>query len=104
MRITRLTIKKFRGIRTAVVLLPRHGVLIGDNNTGKTTILEAIDLVLVPDRLNRQPPVDEHDFFQGRYLPRTNDPAAKVSADGEAEDGAGHGPTPGSCVWRAGQA
>ncbi|MBK8133035.1 MAG: AAA family ATPase [Gammaproteobacteria bacterium] len=92
MRITRLTIKKFRGIRTAVVLLPRHGVLIGDNNTGKTTILEAIDLVLGPDRLNRQPPVDEHDFFQGRYLPRTNDPAAKESADGEAEVGAAQAP------------
>ncbi len=43
-------------------------MLVGDNNTGKTTILEALDLVLGPDRLNRQPPIDEHDFFQDRYL------------------------------------
>jgi putative ATP-dependent endonuclease of OLD family len=46
-----------------------HAVLIGDNNTGKTTILEALDLALGPDRLNRFPPIDEHDFYQGRYLP-----------------------------------
>ncbi len=52
----------------ATVLLPRHAVLIGDNNTGKTTLLEALDLVLGPDRLNRQPPIDEHDFFRGNYL------------------------------------
>ena len=50
-------------------MLPNHAVLIGDNNTGKTTILEALDLVLGPDRLNRTPPIDEHDFFQGKYIP-----------------------------------
>lgn len=45
-----------------------HAVLVGDNNIGKTTILEAIDLVLGPDRLNRFPPIDEHDFYNGLYL------------------------------------
>lgn len=67
MRITRLSITNFRGIKTATILLPKHAVLIGDNNTGKTTILEALDLVLGPDRLNHQPPIDEHDFFRGKY-------------------------------------
>jgi putative ATP-dependent endonuclease of OLD family len=43
--------------------------LIGDNNTGKSTVLEAMDLVLGPDRLNRTPPIDEHDFYQGKYFP-----------------------------------
>ena len=78
MRACRLSIKSFRGIKSATVLLPAHGVLIGDNNTGKTTILEALDLVLGPDRLNRQPPIDEHDFFEGRYLA----PVAPAVADG----------------------
>jgi len=66
-RVSRIKIENFRGIKNADLLLPSHGVLIGDNNTGKTTILEALDLVLGPDRLNRQPPVDEHDFFKGIY-------------------------------------
>lgn len=71
MRIARLTIENYRGIKKADILLPKHGVLIGDNNTGKTTLLEALDLVLGPDRLNRQPPIDEHDFFRGEYMVKT---------------------------------
>ena len=67
MRLTRLKIDNFRGIRTADILLPSHAVLIGDNNVGKTTLLEAIDLALGPDRLNRNPPIEEHDFYQGKY-------------------------------------
>ncbi|OWY31875.1 ATP-dependent nuclease [Herbaspirillum aquaticum] len=69
MRVARVDIKNFRGIQNATLLLPKHGVFIGDNNTGKTTVLEALDLTLGPDRLNRFPPIDEHDFFQGKYLP-----------------------------------
>ena len=49
-------------------MFPDHVVFIGDNNTGKSTILEAIDLVLGPDRLSRRPPIDEHDFYNGEYL------------------------------------
>ncbi len=67
MRVARIKISNFRGVKTADILLPKHAVLIGDNNIGKTTILEALDLVLGPDRLNRQPPIDEHDFFRGEY-------------------------------------
>ncbi|NQY97240.1 MAG: AAA family ATPase [Henriciella sp.] len=70
MKVARIKINNFRGVSAADILLPEHGVLIGDNNTGKTTILEALDLVLGPDRLNRRPPIDEHDFFQGDYLPK----------------------------------
>lgn len=95
MRACRITISHFRGIKTATVLLPRHAVLIGDNNTGKTTILEALDLALGPDRLNRFPPIDEHDFHQGKYLSKAPEvggdagegqvaEAEKVAADAEA--------------------
>lgn len=48
-------------------MFPKYAVLIGDNNTGKTTILEAMDLALGANRLNRQPIIDEHDFFRGIY-------------------------------------
>ena len=86
MRAARILIKNFRGIDHAELLLPRHGVLIGDNNTGKTTVLEALDLALGPDRLNRIPPIDEHDFFRGRYLPEA-DQAADEEAQGGGEAG-----------------
>ena len=85
MRAHRIEIRNFRGIKKADVFLPQHSVLIGDNNSGKTTILEALDLVLGPDRLNRQPPVDEHDFFRGQYT------AKPVGSDtvGESTDDRG---------------
>ena len=69
MRLTRLQICNFRGTRRANLLFPGHVVLIGDNNTGKSTVLEAINLVLGPNRLSRRSPIDEHDFYAGRYLP-----------------------------------
>jgi putative ATP-dependent endonuclease of OLD family len=71
MQISRLIVRNFRVIKAARIILPKHSVLIGDNNTGKTTLLEAIDLVLGPDRLNRFPPIDEHDFYQGQYIADT---------------------------------
>jgi len=39
----------------------RHPVLVGDNNTGKTTLIEALTLVLGRNRLVRE--LTEHDFF-----------------------------------------
>lgn len=90
MRACRVKITNFRGIQSATVLLPKHGVLIGDNNTGKTTIFEALDLVLGVDRLNRQPAVDEHDFFQDRYRakrparPADAEPTTKAATDATA--------------------
>lgn len=71
MQVTRLEIKNFRGIQTAEIFLTKHSVILGDNNTGKTTILEALDLVLGPDRLSRGTVIDEHDFYLGKYLPIT---------------------------------
>lgn len=80
-RIHSVAIENFRGIRTARLVLPCHAVLIGDNNTGKSSVLEAIDLALGPDRLSRRPPVDEHDFYQGNYLPA----ASPEGGEGEAQ-------------------
>lgn len=80
MKISELLIENFRGIRTASLLFPDHAVLIGDNNVGKSTILEALDLVLGPDRLSRPSPIDEHDFHLGLYL-AAEGPAPQQSPD-----------------------
>jgi putative ATP-dependent endonuclease of OLD family len=67
MHIARISIRNFRGISEGVLVFDKHGVLIGDNNSGKSTVFEAIDLVLGPDRLARIAPIDEHDFYGGVY-------------------------------------
>lgn len=68
MKVSHLNILNFRGVKSASLLFSDHVILIGDNNTGKSTILEALDLVLGPDRLSRSNPIDEHDFYLGEYL------------------------------------
>ena len=85
MRVSRIDITNFRGIGRATISLPKHGVLVGDNNAGKTTILEALDLVLGPDRLNRQPPIEEHDFFRGKYTVGSAATPANDQTDGGAK-------------------
>jgi len=76
MRIARIKICNFRGIKSAELLLPEHVVFVGDNNTGKSSVLEAIDLVLGPERLRRPSPIDEHDFYAGEYLGTEETPIA----------------------------
>lgn len=83
MKVSKLSIRNFRGIREAELFFPDHVVLIGDNNVGKSTIFEALNLVLGPDRLGRRPVVDEHDFYLGAYRPQEEDataPAIQIEA------------------------
>ena len=68
MKIIRLKVENFRGIKNCEIIFSGHTALVGDNNTGKSTILEAIDLVLGPERMSRFPVIDEHDFYAGQYL------------------------------------
>jgi putative ATP-dependent endonuclease of the OLD family len=60
MHIVRLSISGFRGVRSADIALGRHTVLVGPNNSGKTTIIEALALLFGRDRLVRR--LTEHDF------------------------------------------
>src|SRR3989344_5836870 len=76
LRIARINIENFRGISKGELLFSGHTVLVGDNNTGKSTVLEAIDLVLGPERLARRPPIDEHDFYAGRYIDAEGNPVS----------------------------
>ena len=67
MHISKVNISNFRGIKDASILMNGNVVFVGDNNSGKSTIFEAIDLVMGPDRLSRHPVIDEHDFYAGEY-------------------------------------
>ena len=53
MRVANLKIENFRGVRSGFVRFGKHPILIGDNNTGKTTLIEALALLLGGDRMVR---------------------------------------------------
>lgn len=61
MRIFRLSINNFRGIKEAVIFFNQHTVLIGANNVGKTSVIEALTLLFGRDRLIKN--LTEHDFY-----------------------------------------
>ena len=61
MRVSNLRIENFRGIRSGFVSFGKHPVFVGDNNTGKTTLIEALTLLLGRERLVRE--LTEHDFY-----------------------------------------
>ncbi|MBU2527590.1 MAG: AAA family ATPase [Bacteroidetes bacterium] len=60
MHVVGLNISGFRGVHSANIALGRHTVLVGPNNSGKTTIIEALALLFGRDRLVRR--LTEHDF------------------------------------------
>ncbi len=68
MRITRLDIANFRGVKNATLHFENHTLFIGNNNVGKSTVCEALDLVLGPERLSKFPPIEEFDFYNAKYL------------------------------------
>jgi len=74
MQVRRLTISNFRGVAQGTIHLMGHTLLVGGNNIGKSTVCEALDLVLGPERLYRRPVVDEHDFHCARYLDAEKNP------------------------------
>lgn len=67
MKVRRITLKNFRGVQQGTVLFDGHALLVGSNSVGKSTICEALDLVLGPERMFRRPVIDEYDFYAARY-------------------------------------
>lgn len=78
MKVVRLNIANFRGIKSAQIHFGGHTLLVGMNNVGKSTICEALELALGLDRLKRFPPVEEYDFYNARYLDKTAEPAITI--------------------------
>ncbi len=67
MRARRLSISNFRGVTRGTLLLQERTLLAGPNGIGKSTICEALDLVLGPERSYRRPIIDEYDFTGCKY-------------------------------------
>ena len=88
MRIHAIEIEGFRGIKSGKVRFGDFTVLIGPNNSGKTTIIEALALLFGRDRLVRS--LTEHDFYGS--CPRATDRIKVVAtiADFAPNDPARH--------------
>ena len=54
MKVVRLKIENFRSIKSAELHFDGHALIVGPNNVGKSTICEALDLVLVGERSTHQ--------------------------------------------------
>ncbi|MEZ5964743.1 MAG: AAA family ATPase [Planctomycetota bacterium] len=81
MRITRVRLTNYRGIETLEVRLPRRGlcVLVGDNEIGKSSVVEAIDLLL-------DYPHDSRSQAVVATKPVHRDVGAEVEIDVESDD------------------
>jgi len=84
MRISRLVIRGFRGIANADIRLGSHSVLVGPNNVGKTTIIEALALLFGRDKLLRD--LTEHDFFGSAPDQRSRIEVVATLTDFEGDD------------------
>jgi len=66
MRLSKITIENFRGIEHAEIKLDRDvTVLVGENNTGKTSVLEALRLCLDVVKSDKTCNFSEFDFYRG---------------------------------------
>ncbi|WP_326726430.1 AAA family ATPase [Streptomyces phaeochromogenes] len=67
MKVRRLKLQNFRGVSGGTVLLDKQSSLVGANSVGKSTVCEALDLILAPERMLRRTVIDEFDFYAARY-------------------------------------
>lgn len=68
MKINQLKIRNFRGIKEGTIYFDDHTVMVGANNVGKTSVIEALTLLFGRDRLIRN--LSEHDFFGATPTPK----------------------------------
>jgi len=81
MKITRLIIDNFRGVKHANLTFNGDVLFIGSNNVGKSTICEALDLTLGPDRLSKFPPIEEFDFYNSVYVEEEKKDLRKIRVE-----------------------
>lgn len=69
MRIVQCMIQNFRGIQDGTITVPEHGVIFGQNNVGKSTIIEALALALGREQMAQ--PLSDWDFWGGDPKPQS---------------------------------
>lgn len=64
MHIRQLTIERYRGVKHLQIHPGACTVMLGPNNSGKSTVLEALDLLLHPGRGRPRPAPQEVDYYR----------------------------------------
>lgn len=82
MRVLRLDIRNFRGFRGVTIHPNGHVVLVGEPRAGRSTVVEALRRVLLPDA-TRLPLTDDLDF-NGRDRSRRIEIEVALGALGDA--------------------
>ena len=88
MKVAVLEIQNFRGIRQGRIQFKQHPVLIGANNTGKTTVIEALTLLFGRERMVRE--LTEHDFYGSDPRPEDRIKLVGTVTGFESQDPADH--------------
>jgi putative ATP-dependent endonuclease of OLD family len=65
--IKKVKIENFRSIKSQEIELNNYTILIGDNGTGKTSVLEAVNYALSPSFLSGR--IKHTDFYNGEEKP-----------------------------------
>jgi putative ATP-dependent endonuclease of OLD family len=61
-------IENFQGITSANLDSDGHALLVVQSIVGKSSVCEALELALGPDRQHRFPVVEEYDFYNANFL------------------------------------
>lgn len=88
MRIANLKIENFRGVKRGYVRFGPHSMLVGPNNCGKTTVIEALALLFGRDRMVRT--LTEHDFYGSNPQPADRIRLVATIVGFEGDDPADH--------------
>lgn len=75
MKLREIKIKNFRCLVDVTVPIDDTTVLIGENNSGKTTLLDALNIILTKNLTGRNSPFDEYDYHMSKSgdTPQTSD-------------------------------
>ncbi len=75
MRLREISIKNFRCLQDVVIPIDDTSVLVGENNSGKTALLDALKILLPRNQAGRGKPFDEYDYYMSKVgdSPQTSD-------------------------------
>src|SRR3990172_7890415 len=66
MKLKEVKIKNFRCLVDVTIPIGDTTVLVGENNSGKTTLLDALRIILPRSQAGRGTPFDEYDYYMSK--------------------------------------